>query len=223
MLTKAQIKRRLKSLLGFYTRIGLKNKSFSILSNNCWGGAVYDHFHLPYQTPTVGLWIPADDYLRFLSNLTFYLEQDLMRINWQDCHAKELLLERKRRGKYQFELDDLNIGRLYDVDIVFLHYHSFDDAKSKWNYRKCRINTENLLVKFNDQNNFSIEHYESFLALPYKNKLFFTARKELADKPNVIYVDDPDWDGGIKDDTKLSLIPFDLKEYLNGIYSSDSL
>lgn len=216
-MTKEQIKRRLKILVGFYKRIGLKNRCFSILSNNCWGGAVYDRYHLPYQSPTIGLWLTAEDYLRFLGNLSFYLSQDMQQINWRESHCKELVQERKQRGKYSFDLDELIIGRLCDVDIVFLHYHSFDDAKRKWNYRKERINYDNLLVKFNDQNGFHKRLYDEFEKLPFKNKLFITAHKELCGKPDVVFLDEPEWDGSIKDDTILSKMPFDLKNILNRV------
>jgi len=40
----------------------INHKSFSIISNNCWGGLVYQYFGLPYNTPTVGLFIMDDDF-----------------------------------------------------------------------------------------------------------------------------------------------------------------
>ena len=36
---------------------------FTIISNNCWAGLVYQHFGLPYNTPTAGLFFFAQDYL----------------------------------------------------------------------------------------------------------------------------------------------------------------
>lgn len=217
MLTKVQIKRRLKAVISFYKRFKLKNRDFSILSNNCWGGAIYDTFGLQYRTPTIGLWIPAHDYVEFLSHLDFYLKQDLQQIDYTECHASDMLIERKRSGKYKMDLKDMVIGRLYDVDIIFLHYHSFQDAKEKWNRRKARINYENLLVKFNDQNGLTLADYNSFMKLPYKNKLFITANIMLKDKPNTIYLDYTDTKGSVADDTKLSKLPFDIKKFINAM------
>lgn len=37
-LTREQIKRRLQKISAFYYRTRLKNKDFTIISNNCWGG-----------------------------------------------------------------------------------------------------------------------------------------------------------------------------------------
>ena len=73
MLTKAQIKRRLKAVVARFRRIGLHNTDFTIISNNCWGGCVYDQYGLQYRTPTIGLWMGAEDYIKFISDLDRYL------------------------------------------------------------------------------------------------------------------------------------------------------
>lgn len=40
----------------------LTNSDFTIISNNCWGGMVYEAHNLPKESPTVGLSFMADDY-----------------------------------------------------------------------------------------------------------------------------------------------------------------
>lgn len=218
MLTKAQLKRRMQVFTAPLYRIRLRNKNFSIISNNCWGGAIYDRFGLPYKTPTVGLWFPSFDYIRFLTDIEYYLKQDLEQISWEDCHVANLLQQRKIRGKYDFELKDMIIGRLYDVDIIFLHYKSFDDAKKKWNRRKTRINMDNLIVKFNDQNGFNEELLHKFIELPYKNKIFFTANGSYNKYEEVYVINDVDREeGSVRDDTNLKLMPFNITEFLNSI------
>ena len=131
MLTRAQIKRRLKKGVALFLRIPLKNKEFSILSNNCWGGVVYDRYALPYRTPTIGLWIPPEDYIKLLKNPKFYFNSEIKQINYRESHVADLLIERKKSGRYDFHLDDLIIGRVVDVDIVFIHYKTFDDYIKK--------------------------------------------------------------------------------------------
>ena len=125
MLTKAQLKRRAKRVIACFYRINLKNRDFSILSNNCWGGVVYDRYALPYLTPTIGLWIPPKDYVKFLANIQHYLDSDIKQINYNRSHVFELLLERKKSGRYNFDLDSLVIGRIDDIDIIFIHYSQF--------------------------------------------------------------------------------------------------
>lgn len=216
-MTKAKFKRRLKAVVAGIRRRGLNNTTFSILSNNCWGGMIYDVYGLQYRTPTIGLWIPAHDYVKFLENIEFYLKQDLVQISYQESHVAELLIQRKKEGQYKQPLEDFVIGRCHDIDIVFLHYHKFDEARDKWNRRKMRINWDNLIVKFNDQNGFTIDDYESFKRLQFKHKILITANPDLKDKADVVYLEKYKDDGFVLDDTKLELMPFDIKQYLNTI------
>lgn len=37
-----------------FKRNKLKNKDFTIISNNCWGGLTYEEYGLPKMSPTVG-------------------------------------------------------------------------------------------------------------------------------------------------------------------------
>lgn len=155
-----------KSLQWFRRRFILKNKSFTIISNNCWGGRVYQRYGLPYTSPTVGLMFFADEYLKFVYNLEYYLSQDLKFIPKQESKYYDFYTEKDRYYP---------IGLLDDIEIVFLHYHSEKEAYEKWNRRKARINWDNLIVKFNDQNRATIDHIKAFDRLPYKNKLCFVA------------------------------------------------
>lgn len=144
----------------------LKNKTFSIISNNCWGGRVYQRYGMQYTSPTVGLTFYADEYIKFVSNLKYYLSLDLKFIPKTESRYYEFYQEKE---KYY------PIGLLGDVEIVFLHYKSEQEAYEKWNRRKARINWDNVIVKFNDQNRATEEHIRQFDALPYKNKICFVA------------------------------------------------
>lgn len=61
--------------------------------------------------------------------------------------------------------------------MFFLHYHSEQEAREKWERRIKRINWDKLLVKFNDQNGCTETEVNRFMGLPYKNKLFFTCKE----------------------------------------------
>ena len=41
----------------------LTNTNFTIISNNCWGGVIYESYDLPKNTPTAGMFFMADDYI----------------------------------------------------------------------------------------------------------------------------------------------------------------
>ncbi len=217
MLTNAQIKRRLKKVMAIVYRIPLKNKDFTIISNNCWGGCVYDKYALPYRTPTVGLWIPAQDYLKFVRDLRGYLNEELVQISYKESHVKEMLLEREAEGRYDKKLDDFVIGRIGDVDIIFLHYETFEEAKEKWNRRKGRINYNNIIVKYNDQNGFQLDDFYEFEGLEYQNKLFFTSNKKLKGDSRVFFIEEYEEEGYAVDDIKPSFKKMNITQYLNSI------
>lgn len=151
----------------------LKNRDFTIISNNCWGGHVYQYFGMQYNSPTIGLTFFADEYLKFASNLKKYLSMDLKFIPKSESRYYRVYKEKK---KYY------PIGVLGDIEIVFLHYTSEDEAREKWNRRKARMNWDNLIVKFNDMNLATEEHIRRFDKLPYRNKICFVANPVLGTK-----------------------------------------
>lgn len=148
----------------------LAHTNFTIISNNCWGGMVYESYGLEKQSPTVGMYFMAEEYLRFVSNLSYYLfECELTFIDPQIARHKEYYRKDKNFGQYP-------IAKLGDVEIALLHSHSEKEAKEKWERRCKRVNMDKLIVKMNDQNACTKEIAQEFMKLPYKNKLFFTAQ-----------------------------------------------
>ena len=146
----------------------LKGTDFSIISNNCWGGMIYQYFGLKYLTPTVGLFIMDDDYIRFLENLEYYLAQPIKFIGHSQSRYQSVL------GKESTAKNDYPIGLLGDVEIHFLHYHSEEEALKKWNKRLTRLNKNRLLVKWSQRSTDSTELLDKFEQLPFKNKICFT-------------------------------------------------
>ena len=137
-------------------------KTLTILSNNCWGGHVYRYFGLPYTSPTVGLFIYTDEYIRFLKNLKYYLSLDLRFIPIEKSRYRDILVSK--------QIVNSPIGVLDDVEIVFLHYHSEEEAREKWNRRKERMDLDNLIIKMSEQNLCTPDHLKEFDNLPYKRK-----------------------------------------------------
>ena len=147
----------------------LKNKNFTIISNNCWGGMVYESFNLPKQSPTVGLFFMADEYIKFLQAFPDILNEEIVFINPTESKYVDFLKQDSRFGKYP-------IGLLGGVEIEFLHYHSREEAREKWKRRCERMNFDHLIVKMNDQNLCVEEHIKKFSELPFKNKVFFSSK-----------------------------------------------
>ena len=157
-----------KKTIGKLNNKMLKNKDFTIISNNCWGGIIYRDFNLQYNSPTVGLFFMAKDYIKFIYDLENYMKGNLEFISLED-------------SKYRNYLKKLNynspIGKLKDIEIMFLHYNTEEEAEEKWNRRKQRINWNNIIYKFSDQNMCTFEELEMFSKFDAKNKICFTTRK----------------------------------------------
>lgn len=141
-----------------WRRKAIVRDSFTILSNNCWGGTVYESYGLEKQSPTVGMFIMPEDYLKFLANLDFYISQPLVFVTPEKSKWKSILLYKGNWGTYL-------IGQLGDIELHLLHYHDEKVALDKWNRRIKRIDKKHLIVKFNDQNGATKQDIITFLSL----------------------------------------------------------
>lgn len=114
-------------------RIGLKHTDFTIISNNCTGGYVYQYFGIPYNTPTEGLYFTTDDYLKLIERPQYYFTHKVELINPQHSVLAKL-------GK------DIHypVGVIDDIEIYFMHYHDPNEALSKWYRRSSRMNFNKL-------------------------------------------------------------------------------
>lgn len=148
----------------------IRSRNFSIISNNCWGGYVYKYFNMQFLTPTIGLYLFPDDYLKFISRLKYYLSLELVFISADESKFKDELYNRNHI--------QVPIGVLDDIEIIFLHYKTEYEAEEKWNRRKTRINWDNLYFKFSKMNGCTENHMEIFSKMPYKNKILLSNRKK---------------------------------------------
>lgn len=123
---------------------------------------------MPYLSPTVGLYFYAEEYVRFVGNLKHYCQQSLRFIRPEESrHYEEL----KAKGNIYAPIGVLGD----DVEIVFLHYGSEEEACKKWTRRCERIDWQNIIVKFSEQNGATREFLEKVDSMPYDRKLIFTA------------------------------------------------
>lgn len=132
----------------------LTNKNFTVLCNNCVGGVILHELGERFNSPTVNLFFKAEDYLKFLENLDYYLKQALVEVESEKNYP---------------------VAKLDDITIYFMHYSSFDEAKTTWQKRVARINKNNLYVIFVQQSGCTERVLEEFDKLPYKHKLALTS------------------------------------------------
>ena len=160
----------------------LKNKDFTIISNNCWGGMTYESLNLPKQSPTVGMFFVASDFVKFCSDIPTYASTEITMISAEESKHQEFIKEYFPNGI------NFPIGKINDVELFFMHYHDAEIAKQTWERRCARINYDKMIVKFNDQNGCTEEDLKNFIALPLKNKLFFTCKFKDINDPCVIRI-----------------------------------
>lgn len=69
---------------------------------------------------------------------------------------------------------DYPVGKVGELRIYFMHYHSEAEAKEKWNARKARLNPDNIFFMMTDQEGCTLEQMKEFDSLPFENKVIFT-------------------------------------------------
>ena len=155
----------------FWLRFFNKNKSFTIISNNCFGGGIYESLNLPYTSPTVGLFFYAPDYILFLKDLNVNLTKKIEFKNNSKFEEANLFRESK---KWFYPIGFLDNG----IEIHFMHYKSENEAVIKWERRAERVNFQNLFIKFCDRDLCSDIIVEEFVKLDFEKKVFFSSKKK---------------------------------------------
>lgn len=154
-----------------YYRSKIRNKDFTIISNNCWGTFIYKKFGLAYQSPFVNLMLFAPDYIDLLENFSLDTLQKLTFISHENSKYVD---EMKKLGIYDTNYPLGLLDGKYELN--FLHYKTEEEARTKWLTRCKRINLDKMIIKFSDGDLCNDSLAIRFDALPYKHKLFFSAK-----------------------------------------------
>jgi uncharacterized protein (DUF1919 family) len=156
-----RINKLLRGIINQRNRKRLKNKDFSLLCNNCNGGTVSHDLGLQFRSPTVNLFFYNDHFFRFCENFDYYIAQPLVLCE-NPIHQPEI------------EYPVCNLG---DLELHFLHYESFEQAKQKWDARTARINRDNIFVMWTFFDGTDERWLERFDKIPFENKVAFTERE----------------------------------------------
>jgi len=134
----------------------LRASKVTIISDNCWGGIAYKTLGLECISPFKNLFLKEDHYLKLLSNLSYYMNQDLQFAYYCEDEAKKV--------KYP-------VMRLDDVYIHFNHDVDGEAATQKWERRKKKINYDNLFVEMYTKDVEAARRFSQLDA--YEKKLCF--------------------------------------------------
>lgn len=129
----------------------------SIISMNCIGGIISHDLGMRFLSPTVNLYMKAEDFIRFCENLEYYLSVDKM----VECTDKSIIGNR-----------NYPIAYLDDIILYLVHYNTVAEAQEKWSERKKRINMDNIVVINTDREGLTDSIKDRFELLPYRKVLF---------------------------------------------------
>lgn len=135
----------------------LRTNDVTIISANCNGGIVSHDLGLQFRSPTVNLFIPAEDFIKFCENLPHYLSIDTM----VECVDPAVT----KGVSYP-------VAYLGDILLFLVHYSSVEEAQRIWNQRKQRINWNNIAIMATDRDGMTDELKDRFERLPYRKVMF---------------------------------------------------
>ena len=166
---KKTIKNYRIKLARMYRRARLKNKDFTIISNECTGAFMYRCLNMRLDSPTCDMTIGTYGFLHFCKHLKEYLslpiedptEEDMKK--YPGCKVPIGIL----RGE----------NGLPDVGLVFTHYKTLEEAREKWYRRRERVHYDNLFITVYWDPTAKEELLDEYEKLPY-NKVIFTTLKD---------------------------------------------
>jgi uncharacterized protein (DUF1919 family) len=182
-------------------------RSFSLISNNCWGAHVYQILDLQYSTPFVGLFIRPTSYFRLLAEFPQCLSLPLKFKTTSD----EAWVNQAR----ETHTIPWPIGSLGDrIEIQFMHYKSETEAREKWQRRCARfvVQPERWFFKLCDGHHLTSEETVLFDQLPFRNKVFFTTRRDCSLRC-AVSVPSNEHGGAL---SRISPAYFDTIDWING-------
>ncbi len=180
----------------------LKNKTPSIIANNCNGGIIAHDLGLPFNSPLVNAGMYPQYYIKFLKNIQHYLDTPLVRI------------EDDKDGWFTAQCDD--------IQILLGHVKTYEEALENWERRKKRFNPDNMYVVFCDKMGCTYDMIKEFDSLPIKHKVIFT-HKPYPEFKSAYYIKGFENDGevGVLSDWKPGFLKrrwldaFDYVSFLN--------
>lgn len=139
------------------TRGRLKHGSVSILSMNCTGGILYHDLGLPFLSPTINMYMQAEDFIKFCEDLPHYLSIEEM----TECNDPAI------KGDRTYP-----VAFLDDIKLFLVHYRSVAQAQGKWNERKQRIQEDSIVIIATDRDGMTHALKDRFEKLPYPKVMF---------------------------------------------------
>lgn len=85
---------------------------------------------IQFASPTINLYIRPNEFVKFISNIDYYLSLELIEIPHPAPYP---------------------VGMLGDITLYLKHYGTFQEAKEKWEERCKRINRNKIYLMMTDR------------------------------------------------------------------------
>jgi len=182
-------------------------RDWTIISDNCWGVAynkaankLYDR---KYRTPFAGIFFMAPDWITFLENFDEYIKIKPTiqpKVNEKDKYHGASRWKGGKRPWYNYTVLLLT-GSKGPVEIHYAHEHTVPEtALRKWTERLARMtrNKNDMLVKMDDRDRFTVELGKRFLKLKqFPHKLLFLHKRykkqfeDFQGDKSLVFMDNP--------------------------------
>lgn len=145
--------RRKRNAINQKNQQRLTNHTMSVIASNCNGAFILHDLNEQFRSPFVNLYLEPADFVKYLQNMTAYNQMELGFISTDKPYP---------------------VGKLADITLHFMHYHSEQEAREKWQERLKRLNLDNLFIMMTDRDGCTEQDLQNFDRLPFENKVVFT-------------------------------------------------
>ena len=136
-----------------YPQYAGEKTGISIISQNCIGGVLMHEYNMKFLSPTINCYMSMPDFVSFCENLPNNLKVDLQ--------------EEKNENNCAFP-----VARLDNLELMAVHYKTFEEFENAWNRRRERVNLKKVLLIMTDRDGFSEDLLPRIAKLPYQKVLF---------------------------------------------------
>lgn len=117
----------------------LHTKEFTLITQNCIGGVLYHMFGLPFQSPTINMFIEDENFVKLAETPEHYLKSKPVPVS--DCYVDPI------DNNIQYPVIGID-----DIRLCCLHYKNCDEAIEQWKRRCERVQFDKLFIVANTWN-----------------------------------------------------------------------
>lgn len=145
----------------FQQYICIKDSDVSIVSDTCISGNLYNRLGLRFNTPFINTRIHQDDYIKLINNIDYYINEPLHNYTDNKLNIEDINLN-ITKSDINWGRTGYPYGKLGDLLIHCVHDTSYDEYLIKWNKRKARFNSRNMVaLMVIDNDEIAREFHES--------------------------------------------------------------